>query len=483
MRRSIRWGLAALAVALGLALVAARSLVPPAGPAVPGRSRVLDGVDLWNPGEPLRRGLRIEIRDGRIVDIRSRDGASDSPSRAVLMPGFVDMHAHFPPRILPGQVEHTALLYIAHGVTTVRDVGSLDGSIFATRDAIDAGRIAGPRIRACGPILDGEPPLCLGGSPLPEPSLVPGVVEDLVARGADCLKVCDGISAPVLAALRADAGRRGLPLVGHVPRSVSLEESALDDVQHLTGVVPHAARSATTLADDMIGWPQLSDERIEETVRDALERGAAHTPTLVVVDRLSRMASPEVLASDPAARLLPRVYRERLWSLQHGIPWLRGRDPAWWARYANARERMQVVVARLHQAGVTIHAGTDALNPWTVPGAALLEELRLLEEAGIPWEDVLSLATRAAARALGLDRGGRLEVGAPADAVLLRRDPRSGPEALETIEAVIVDGRRFDRDELLGAIERGVAHADGGFAGWLSEWAVRAALAAGPSSP
>lgn len=68
------------------------------------------------------------------------------------------MHVHYPPALAVGNRELWSLLFLANGVTTVRETGSIDGSIFGVREAIRDGRFPGPRIFACGAMLDGDPP-------------------------------------------------------------------------------------------------------------------------------------------------------------------------------------------------------------------------------------------------------------------------------------------------------------------------------------
>lgn len=86
--------------------------------------------------------------------------------------------------------------------------------------------------------------------------------------------------------------------------------------------------------------------------------------------------------------------------------------------------KMLELTRLLHEGGVTLAAGTDADNPWIVPGPSFHRELELLVQPGIPPEEVLVIATANGARAAGLlvDRG-TIEAGKRADLVLLARDP------------------------------------------------------------
>lgn len=104
-------------------------------------------------------------------------------------------------------------------------------------------------------------------------------------------------------------------------------------------------------------------------------------------------------------------------------------------------------VRRMHEAGVTILAGTDAnLHPKTpaqIPmGTSLHEELELLVEAGLTPTEALTAATSAAATAVRLEDRGVLEPGKRADLVVLGTDPRSDVTASRSVAQVWIAGER-----------------------------------------
>jgi imidazolonepropionase-like amidohydrolase len=144
---------------------------------------------------------------------------------------------------------------------------------------------------------------------------------------------------------------------------------------------------------------------------------------------------------------------------------------------ADAGERGMRLVQRLHAAGVPVFAGSDTQNPFVVPGASLLRELRLLEQAGLTPEQALAAATTLPGAFLRLPGLGRLEPGAPADLLVLRRDPTQSLDALDSLEAVIADGRLYTRAELDAQLARYREHAEGAVYDALSVVLVRRALA------
>lgn len=382
---------------------------------------VLENVVLVTPGLGRFAHRRVVVAEGRIAAI----GASarlDTPERFVL-PGLVDMHVHLPPRLVPGLADLFGLLFLTHGVTTIREVGSLDGQAFALARA----ERVGPRIVACGPILDGDPPSWPVAHAVRNRGEGEAAVRSLAAHGARCVKVYEGIPADALSGIRSVARARGLPVVGHVPSALPLTALPLDDVQHLC--YPRCGSA--------------SPEEIEAFVDGSAARGVAHTPTLVVFEGQGLLALAATGAdAGPAYALMPRFWRETLWR-----PVARHQNP-------DSLASMQALVRRLHARGVRIHVGTDPIQPFVVPGASLHRELALLVESGLSAEETLAAATWVAGESLAVEGLGRMEVGAPADLLVLRADPTRDLAALGTIETVIAGGRLHPIENLRAAVEQ-----------------------------
>ena len=107
-------------------------------------------------------------------------------------------------------------------------------------------------------------------------------------------------------------------------------------------------------------------------------------------------------------------------------------------------------VRLFHQRGVLLTAGTDVGNPWITPGVSFHRELELFVRAGIDPLDVLSIATRNGAEALGiLDEVGTIEPGKIADLVILRDSPVEDIRNTRSIEVVYKGGQRFEPQTLL----------------------------------
>jgi len=437
MSRPLGWTLAAGASVAGV--VAACWWQPVTRAAARPPAIVLDGVTLLTPGLARLEHRRIVVRGDRIAEISGSSRPAETGGRFVL-PGLIDMHVHFPPRIPATLVDLWSTLLLLHGVTTIREVGSLDGSGFALRRQIARGDRIGPRIFACGPVLDGDPPTWPIARAVTSAAEAERLVEELFARGADCIKVYDGLPAELRAATRSAAQRRGLPLVGHMPRGGGWEEHGLDDIQHLCH--PRCG--------------DLADEDLAELVRRSAQDGVAHTPTLVVLAGQALLYAFAAQVDAHPYRLLPRFWREALWHPDRAIgfvPAPAGHDVALREQKRAAVEGMERLVRRLHEGGVRLHVGTDPIQPFVVPGASVHRELELLVESGLDVEEALAAATWVAGESLGKPGLGRLEVGAPADLIVLREDPTRKLANLLTIEAVVADGRWYPVEALRSALK------------------------------
>jgi hypothetical protein len=183
----------------------------------------------------------------------------------------------------------------------------------------------------------------------------------------------------------------------------------------------------------------------------SLAQGIAHTPTLALLERASRLDRPEVQMAEPVMRLLPRFYSELSWD-PRGFPWYEALDARDWTLAREAFEQARRLVAALARAGARLHAGTDVGNPFLVPGASLHEELRQLVGAGLTAEEAWVAATRAPGEFLREPGLGTIAPGAPADLVLFREDPTRDLAALATLEAVVADGRLYRRERLEAAV-------------------------------
>lgn len=403
-----------------------------------------------------------------------------------LVPGLWDMHVHSVANVVPEAAVDSVVarawhfpLFLAHGVTGVRDMndGTGDVTLRLTRSIkrrLIGGDLEGPaRFFAAGPSVDGDPPLGSNPVVVRTPVEARAVVESLASNGSDFIKVYENLSRDAYIAILDEARRRGIPVDGHVPFRLTPVEAARAGqrtVEHpdmLALACSSAAgsvrdRFARVLADyDDLSenerflvqfrlYRALYDTRDPATcmpVAEAFrERGVAVTADLVAYDHV--VHAEEILADESGMRLVPRAVR-------------RGWEE--WFESEVAREFQSILepiiplelenVRLFNEAGVTLLAGTDVGVPLQIPGLGLHRELARLVEAGLTPLEALQTATLNPARVLSLeDSLGTVEPEKLADLVLLAANPLEDIANITRIRVVVADGkvyRRADLDRLL----------------------------------
>jgi imidazolonepropionase-like amidohydrolase len=422
----------ALVLVVGLGLASLYLALRPESLPVPERGVRLVNVTVVNPLGGRLSGVDVTIR-GSTIDRIAPTTADESEFGGFVLPGLIDLHVHHPPAPALFERDHYALLFLAHGVTAVRDTGSMVGDVRGHARRIVSGAIPGPRVFACGRILDAEPATWPGSRLVESPEEARRAVLEQAAAGFDCVKLYNALSPASFAAARDAAAARGLPVVAHVPWDVPFGELGAVEVQHLMG--------------QSVYWEELTPDRVDAYVGKTVGQGISHVPTLVAFARSARLADVALLQAEPIARLLPPHYRERIWVPDRN-PLVFELSPGGGSDVEERVPAMKRLVAALYAAGVPVMAGTDTLNPFVIPGASLHEELGHLADAGLGAEAAWAAATWRAGEALRVPGLGRVEGGAPADLLVFRSDPTLDLAALDSLEWVVADGRAYSRERL-----------------------------------
>jgi imidazolonepropionase-like amidohydrolase len=386
--------------------------------------------------------------------IRVLDG-----SGKFVIPGLWDMHVHTIRHDLDFPME------IANGVTGVRDMGGstqypppgnwgiLFDSLRAWRSAIRSGTMIGPRIIAGGVALDGPKPYWPQTLALHTPTDGRRVVDSLRAAGVDFIKVYGLLPKDILQAIADQAGRVGLPFAGHLSASVTLEEAAAlgqRSVEH-ANAFDASAFDPAAIADrrPMAALVATFDStRLDRAARALAGTRMWSDPTLVALRSLTLPLDSVGSDTSRLALYTPRQVR-KVWSDRLAGMVQPGTAPAW----AQRLRLWEHIVRAVGRSGFRLLVGSDAWNPYVMPGFGLHREMELLVLQGITPLTVLRSATLGAAEYLGAtDSLGTVAPGKLADLVLLDADPLRDINHVRRVHAVIADGRllvRRDLDSLL----------------------------------
>jgi imidazolonepropionase-like amidohydrolase len=352
---------------------------------------------------------------------------------ATAVPGLIDTHVHLTCDSRPGALDRVPQAsadelhdivtqslsrQLAAGVTTVRDLGDIDFHVLAYRAQPAPGlRRIEPTIVASGPPLTVAGGHChfLGGVIGNTEGDVALAIRNRVELGADVVKVMasGGMLTPGTDVMRTQFSGGQLRLIVESAHAAGLPVTA------------HAH-----------GLPAV-EEAVDAGV-DGVEHCSCLTDTgMVVPDRLIAAMADHGVAVSGVIPPKPGM------DLTEALPAIRDFFALTGLSMDRIRELRAQMIARLHEAGVTVVTGLDAgLNPWLAHGN-LPAALDLLSEAGLTSGQILAAATARAAEVCGLgDRKGKLRADYDADVVLLDGDASGDvPAACRRIVDVYVGGQ------------------------------------------
>ena len=372
-----------------------------------------------------------------------------------LMPGLVDMHVHF-------NDERDGVLYVANGVTTVRNMwGNPQTLTWRDQAAKHDPRYLGPTIYTAGPITDGEPPVWPGSTVVHDAAEATAAVDAQHEAGYDFVKVYDNLSLAAYDAIAAETRRLGMRFAGHLPKAVSIDHaiaSGQASIEHLTGALEEA-QDATSHAATLTGPErrlELAKHRDLGKVDAIAARLAAaklaSCPTLTVLSRIGELEHPEALQARPENRYVSRATLA-WWDPKHDFRF-QSMTPETFQLMRDGDGFRKALVKALVDAGAPVLAGTDTPNPFVVPGFSLHEELARLVDAGLTPYQALQAATTTAATWIGDPAIGHIAVGARADLVVLDADPLVDIAATTKRTGVMVRGAWMTRAQLDGKLEQ-----------------------------
>jgi imidazolonepropionase-like amidohydrolase len=409
--------------------------------------------------EVVLRHRTVLVSSGRIVRIEPSRRFRVRPNVRViagrgryLLPGLADMHQHFLRSPVPGRKADLVfadadeknrlfgLLAVANGVTTVRSLWGQPAIDRVTARFVSGASI-GPTVYSSGPITDGDPPEILGARAVGTPELGRAAVREDKQAHRDGIKIYDKISVPVYDAIIDEARRQHLPVWGHLPFAVSLDHaiaSRQNSIEHVDSLLA-ALQADPSDADRLTGRQLVQNadpERLRPYARRMKAAGVWVCPTIAVY----QMDWPQERS---AAGM---TYFSGAFMRRYAGNWASAST----AGMGDDELRLAIATVRvLHEEGVEILAGSDALKRNVVPGFGLLQELRYLVQAGFTPFQALEAATTGPARFLGRsDAFGSVATGKRADLLLLNANPLMDIANLERRAGVMVSGRWYTEADL-----------------------------------
>ncbi|HSI71385.1 MAG TPA: amidohydrolase family protein [Gillisia sp.] len=409
----------------------------------------------------------IAIQGDSIVKIVKTGEKQDFEGREILdaggryiMPGLWDMHVHFRGGdTLIEENKNMLPLFLAYGITTVRDAGGdITPAVLEWREQIRSGELAGPTIYTPGPKLDGTSPAWPGSIQVENETEIEAALDSLEAMGADYVKMYDGnLTKESFYGIIAAAERRGLKTTGHMPLSADFMEAidhGLDGSEHMYYPLKASSPKADSLTQLNLGYGMIEeiidtyDPELANRVFEKMSENDVYiTPTLYIGKTLS-----EILDVDHTQdTLLPymgagiqETYRGRV----EGAKRAKASGSEMRSKMENISEEM---IVPMYKSGVRILAGSDCgpFNSYVYPGESLHGELLALSKAGLTTLQALQTSIVNGPEFFGLSgKYGSVEEGKVADLLLLEKNPLINLQNLLDINAVVKNGKVFNKEDL-----------------------------------
>jgi imidazolonepropionase-like amidohydrolase len=424
-------------------------------------------------GAPAMPHQTVVVEGGKITAIDSSAMRSAGKLRGkrvdgsgkFLIPGLWDMHVHMVfGDWFPHGREITLPLFIANGITGVRDMGGELEVLHQWRKEIASGKLIGPRIVMSGPMLDGPQPRFPSSIAIKTPEEGRRAVDDLKRRGADFIKLQSLIPRDAVFAIADEAKKQNISFIGHVPDAVRASEASnagQKSFEHLIGIF----EGSSPLEDEFVKGAKTEKQFLESY--DPKRAGALFAllaknqtwqcPTLVW-ERGGNLIDQTDFARDPRAKYVPSYWKDVTWKrftdqVEHEF----NTDDL--ATRKHFVEKELEVVKAMHKAGIQFLAGTDTPpGVYIFPGFSLHEELQRFVAAGFSPMEALQTATLNPAEFLGRENElGTIEKGKLADMILLDANPLDDIGNTQKIAGVVANGRYFSRadlDQMLADVEK-----------------------------
>jgi Tol biopolymer transport system component/imidazolonepropionase-like amidohydrolase len=397
---------------------------------------IIDGhriAAVENHSASLHEEVRQQAREKNEASKTSISDPIFDASSLTVIPGLIEMHTHQSP------VTHR--IWLAYGITTVREPVTNAYQAVEMREAIAAGVRPGPREFFTGESFDGSRIYYSSSMALDAGAEIDLQLERASLLGYDLIKTYVRLPDVVQKRVVAGAHRYGIPVTSH--ELYPAMTYGTDGVEHIRGT----SRRGYS--------PKVSQlNRSYQDVIDLLAAsGMTLTPTMGIAD-----GSPGAGAFWLAVARDPSLLNDRRFhelfpaNLVHQVT-----QQATDLRQDPRRQNTMVTelimpygdtLRRLIARGGKVVAGTD--SPIIPPGISLHTEIQNFVEGGLTPFQALQTATVWAAEALGAGEDlGTIEPGKLADLVIIKGDPLSDIRATWNIHTVIKNGKVYPLDQLL----------------------------------
>lgn len=450
---------------------------------IPEDSYVIKNISVIDPIDGLQSNKHVVITNDIITMILDNDdeiiAKEDNTIDATgkyLIPGLWDAHIHFSfdtnlAPYMPG-------LFLAHGVTSVRDTGGPIDLVVKMKDLSLNDSIKNPNVYIAGPLIDGTPNVYNNSSPsFPLLSIenndiieIESNVLGIVDREVDFLKAYEMLTENQFLALMRIAKKRNLSVTGHIPLSMTLSSAVnagLNGMEHIRNLELSVASNSEELYKERLellknpnnlpgsvlrssihskqrlrAIDSFDNNKFQEAVKLLVSQNVWQTPTLLLYRNFSQRTY-----TDPS--FIPELNKLPNQIKQKWIKEITETDTVVDKNGLRYSKWLESTVGKLHKKNVPFMAGTDTPIGYLIPGRSLHIELEVLVESGFSNLEAIKTATVNPATFFGIqDKTGRIKNGYKADLVILNSNPLDLIRNTQDISSVIKNGHLLSRKSL-----------------------------------
>lgn len=405
----------------------------------------------------------LEVGDQLLVDKYQSLTSIDGEGK-FLMPGLWDNHVHFGGADYIDENEQLLPLYLAFGVTTVRDAaGDISLQVLKWRDEVNAGKRLGPKILTSGPKLEGIESIWPGDLELGTEEELKTALDSLEELNVDFIKITDNTLKPelFLEAVKQASARRW-SVSGHIPAALTIDQVSLagqKTVEHLSYLMRmtspleeeiSAGRGNGTMSAaeaTMLQAETRNDSITLVKFRKLASQGTGVVPTLLISSNIAYLEENNFAEDTILNYLGPKLKESYQWRIQR----MANDTPEDKQNRKDSFEATANLIPLVKESGMKIYAGTDAgyLNTYDFPGLAIHLELQKLVKYGLTPREALEASIINGPEYFGLeDKFGSVKNGKKANLLILNQNPLEDIKATLTIQDVVKDGQLLDRKEL-----------------------------------
>ena len=414
---------------------------------------VQGGVLIDGTGGPVMENSAIVIEGDRITAVGTV-GEVDIPQGAEIidvqghyvLPAFIDGHIHS--RGWDGE------LFLAHGITTVVDLGNLTEWIMAMKDGLNRGKIRGPRMMASGSSIRGPFPSekdfrRFHHTVVESPDEALQEARKRIEAGANALKVYDGLTKEMLQVIIKEARRVGLPVAGHTANAWQAVEVGYNMIVHTPGIAVACLPEGEDIGNGdphaFMNW-DIADRLIQSMV----EKEVYLNPTMRSAWNWAyrdefQYEDFHLLFNDKNLRYIPLNFRLGILREYNRIGEYALQDlPSdYKSMKLKAHKNMVEFVRRFANQGGKVMTGSDTL---ATSGLSLHQELQMLVDyVGMSTHEAILTVTKHPAEMYRMtDRLGSVQPGRLADLLVVKGNPLENIRNTRNVEMLFKEGQQVD---------------------------------------